>query len=98
MRLLQRNAALFCGVGRGTLQQRRARGGQRGAAQRIEGWQGTWCSLRPHQWSRYLKALQEPSARVVFASADWANGWRGFIDGAIEQGLLAGRRVRSLLS
>lgn len=59
---------------------------------------GTWCTLRPGQWSRYLHELQQPRGRVIFASADWANGWRGFIDGAIEQGMIAGRRVRELLA
>jgi pseudooxynicotine oxidase len=59
--------------------------------------QGTWCTLRPHMWSRYLRELQQPSARIIFASADWANGYRGFIDGAIEQGLEAGRRAASVL-
>ena len=58
---------------------------------------GTWCTLRPHMWSRYLRELQQPSARIIFGSADWANGYRGFIDGAIEQGLEAGRRVKVLL-
>lgn len=57
---------------------------------------GTWCTLRPRQWSRYLHDLQQTRGRVVFASADWANGWRGFIDGAIEQGFEAGRHVRKL--
>jgi len=60
--------------------------------------QGTWCTLRPHMWSKYLRELQQPSARIIFASADWANGFRGFIDGAIEQGLEAGRRVRALFA
>ena len=59
--------------------------------------QGTWCTLRPHMWSAYLRELQQPSARIIFASADWANGYRGFIDGAIEQGLEAGRRAATLL-
>lgn len=59
---------------------------------------GTWCTLRPGMWSRYLRELQQPRGRVIFASADWANGWRGFIDGAIEQGLEAGRQLRALLS
>jgi monoamine oxidase len=58
---------------------------------------GTWCILRPRQY-RSLAALQAPAGRVLFASADWANGWRGFIDGAIEQGLAAAREVRALLS
>lgn len=60
--------------------------------------QGTWCTLRPGMWSKYLRELQQPRGRVIFASADWANGWRGFIDGAIEQGLIAGRRVREMFS
>ncbi len=59
--------------------------------------QGTWCTLRPYMWSRYLRELQQPTPRIIFASADWANGWRGFIDGAIEQGLEAGRRIKLLL-
>ena len=58
---------------------------------------GTWCTLRPGQYSRHLAALQRPAGRVFFASADWANGWRGNIDGAIEQGLVAARQVRALL-
>jgi len=60
--------------------------------------QGTWCTLRPHMWSKYLRELQQSSARIIFASADWANGFRGFIDGAIEQGFEAGRRVRALFA
>ncbi len=59
---------------------------------------GTWCVLRPGQYGRFLAALQAPAGRVVFASADWANGWRGFIDGAIEQGLAAARQARALLT
>jgi hypothetical protein len=35
---------------------------------------------------------------VARAKATGANGWRGFIDGAIEQGSEAGRRVRALLT
>jgi len=38
------------------------------------------------------------SGRVIFASAESANGWRGFLDGAIEQGREAGRRVREMLA
>jgi monoamine oxidase len=57
---------------------------------------GTWCTLRPGMWSKYLYQLQKTRGRVIFASADWANGWRGFIDGAIEQGLEAGRQLRAL--
>jgi pseudooxynicotine oxidase len=60
--------------------------------------QGTWCTLRPGMWSKCLRDLQQPRGRLIFASADWANGFRGFIDGAIEQGLVAGRRVKALLA
>jgi pseudooxynicotine oxidase len=50
--------------------------------------QGVWGVSRPGQMSKYLKSLQEPQGRVIFANSDWANGWRGFIDGAIEQGIM----------
>lgn len=60
--------------------------------------QGTWCMFRPGQYSRYLRELKEHQGRVIFASADWADGWRGFIDGAIEQGINAAREARRLLT
>jgi monoamine oxidase len=60
--------------------------------------QGTWCMLRPGQYSKYLRELKEHQGRVIFASADWADGWRGFIDGAIEQGIHAAREARRLLA
>ena len=59
---------------------------------------GTWCALRPGQYSRHLDALRAPAGRVLFASADWAHGWRGTIDGAIEQGLVAARTARAQLT
>lgn len=36
--------------------------------------------------TKYLDALRERHGRVHFASADWSHGWRGWIDGAAEQG------------
>lgn len=30
--------------------------------------------------------LREPVEHVYLANSDWAVGWRGFIDGAIEEG------------
>jgi monoamine oxidase len=59
---------------------------------------GTWCIFRPGQLTRYLRELQRPEGRVFYASADNANGWRGFIDGAIESGLRAGRQVLEALT
>ena len=58
---------------------------------------GTWSCWGPGSMSKYLQELQKPHGRVVFASADWANGWRGFVDGAIEQGVEAANRVLELL-
>lgn len=50
---------------------------------------GAWFAAAPGWATKNLKALQEPHGRVFMASADWAQGWRGFIDGAIEQGARA---------
>lgn len=47
--------------------------------------------------SKYLAELQKTEGRVVFASADWANGWRGFVDGAIEQGKLAAASAMAIV-
>ena len=58
---------------------------------------GVWACWGPNSTSKYLKALQEPHGRIVFASADWAAGWRGFIDGAIEQGKVAVHHIIELL-
>jgi len=53
---------------------------------------GTWSVFRPGQLIA-LPALQAPHGRVVFAGSDLANGWNGFMDGAIESGLRAARSV-----
>lgn len=58
---------------------------------------GTWGVSRPGQLSSAIGELQSSSGRVFFANADWANGWRGFIDGAIEQGIVSARNVDALL-
>jgi monoamine oxidase len=55
---------------------------------------GSWSCWGPGCASKYLGALQKRHGRVFMASADWANGYRGFVDGAIEQGLLAARSMR----
>ena len=58
---------------------------------------GGWCMFPKEFASKYLDALQESHGNVWFASADWADGWRGFIDGAIEQGVVVGQRVADSL-
>lgn len=60
--------------------------------------QGVWCCWGPNMMSKYLEELQKPHGRVHMASADWANGWRGFIDGAIERGTSAAMDVREALN
>ncbi|USP81287.1 hypothetical protein yc1106_08561 [Curvularia clavata] len=50
---------------------------------------GAWFAAAPGWATKNLKVLQEPHGRVFMGSADWAQGWRGFIDGAIEQGARA---------
>jgi pseudooxynicotine oxidase len=56
---------------------------------------GTWPVFRPNQTVRFLRGLQAPEGRVYFAGSETANGWNGFIDGAIESGLRAAREVAS---
>jgi monoamine oxidase len=53
----------------------------------------TWPMQRPGQLTKYLAALQRPHGAVHFAGSDLANGWAGFIDGAVESGLSAAREV-----
>ena len=53
----------------------------------------TWPMLRPGQLTGALAELQRPEGRVVLAGSDYASGWMGFIDGAIESGLRAARLV-----
>ncbi|KAI1418130.1 monoamine oxidase [Hypoxylon sp. FL1857] len=59
--------------------------------------QGTWVWLRPGMATKYLAALRERHGNVLFASGDWAAGWRGFIDGAIEEGGRASKEVKDEL-
>ena len=54
---------------------------------------GTWPMLRPGQLSRLHEGTVEPDGRVHLAGSDYAVGWAGFIDGAIESGLAAAARI-----
>lgn len=54
---------------------------------------GTWGWYRPGKVASNLLLLQEDEPPVFFASSDTANGWRNFIDGAIESGLTSARRI-----
>ena len=51
--------------------------------------QGTWAIHRPGWYEHHHAHMQRPEGCVVLAGSDLANGWAGFIDGAIESGLRA---------
>lgn len=54
---------------------------------------GTWAIHRPGWYTRHHAEMQKPEGAVIFAGSDLADGWAGFIDGAIESGLRAGARA-----
>ena len=51
---------------------------------------GTWAIHRPGWYTHYHSEMQRPEEAVILAGSDFANGWAGFMDGAIESGLGAG--------
>jgi monoamine oxidase len=57
---------------------------------------GTWAIHRPGWYEHHHAAMQEPAGQIVLAGSDIANGWAGFIDGAIESGLGAGALAAEL--
>jgi pseudooxynicotine oxidase len=57
---------------------------------------GTWAIHRPGWYEHHHAAMQGVEGRVILAGSDLANGWAGFIDGAIESGLRAGCRAAAL--
>ena len=57
---------------------------------------GTWAIHRPGWYEHHHAAMRSTEGRVVLAGSDIADGWAGFIDGAIESGLRAGTRAAAL--
>lgn len=53
----------------------------------------TWPMHKPGYLSAALGEFQAGEGRLRFAGADYASGWGGFIDGAIESGLVEARRI-----
>ena len=47
---------------------------------------GTWAIHRPGWYTTHHADARRPEGRIAFAGSDIANGWSGFIDGAIESG------------
>lgn len=58
---------------------------------------GTWHMPRPGQNLRTAAAFAEPEGHVHFAGDYLAKGWVGFMDGAIESGLLTADAVETAL-
>ncbi len=59
---------------------------------------GTWAIHRPNWYTEYHAEMRRPEDRVLLAGSDVANGWAGFIDGAIESGLRAAVWARAAVS
>jgi monoamine oxidase len=57
----------------------------------------TWATFRPGWLTRHAEALQEPEGRVLLSGSDYANGWVGFIDGAIESGIRVARQISEVI-
>ncbi|EXJ63123.1 lysyl oxidase-like protein 2/3/4 [Cladophialophora yegresii CBS 114405] len=58
---------------------------------------GVWSCWGSHCTTKYLQELQKAHGNVFFASADWALGWRGFVDGALESGSQTAQAVAETL-
>ena len=57
---------------------------------------GTWAIHRPGWYEHHHAAMRRPEGNVILAGSDLANGWAGFMDGAIESGLHAGAWAAAL--
>ena len=58
---------------------------------------GTWCMYPKGMLTTALAELQRPEGNIHFANADIADGWRGFIDGAIESGAQVAQSIHTKL-
>jgi monoamine oxidase len=58
---------------------------------------GTWAIHRPGWYTHHHAEMRRPESRVLLAGSDLADGWSGFIDGAIESGLRAGAQAAALV-
>jgi pseudooxynicotine oxidase len=59
---------------------------------------GTWAIHRPGWYTRHHAEMQKPEGRLFFAGSDLANGWSGFMDGAIESGLRSAAALLPLVA
>ncbi|MCG7333676.1 FAD-dependent oxidoreductase [Sporosarcina sp. ACRSM] len=57
----------------------------------------TWPMQCNNQLTNYLSELQKPKDGLFLAGSDYADGWAGFIDGAIESAFKVSRKVEQYL-
>jgi monoamine oxidase len=58
----------------------------------------TWRIPRPGQTGHYALEAARPHGRVVLAGADFARGWNGFVDGAVESAHRAANHIQEILA
>jgi pseudooxynicotine oxidase len=59
---------------------------------------GTWCTYRAHWYGKYYEHFGKDQGRILFASGDHGEGWRGDIDGAIGSGVRVIPRLQKVLA
>ncbi len=59
---------------------------------------GTWCTYRPHWYGKYYDHFGKDQGRILFASGDHGEGWRGDIDGAVGNGVRVVQRLLKVLA
>ncbi len=59
---------------------------------------GTWCTYRPNWFGKYYDHFGKDQGRILFATGDHGEGWRGFIDGAIGSGIRVVQRLQKVLA
>ena len=59
---------------------------------------GGWSFRQPGQLTKLFPEIQQPQGRIFFATSDIASGWSGYVEGAMESGLVASGQVSQLVS
>ena len=59
--------------------------------------QETWPMLKPNQFTEYIEEMKRPEKGVFLAGTTYADGWGGFIDGAIENAITTSRKAHRYL-
>ena len=58
----------------------------------------SWPMLKPNQLTSYMEEMKRPENGVFLAGTTYADGWAGFIDGAIENAIMTSRKVHQYIS